>query len=52
MMTPAQWEMHERMRLGRPKPVTDDLTTVIGVLDRMLTEYHETRPARPLKRHY
>ena len=48
------WERAERLALGvhKPKPVRDDLTEVIAVLARMLEEYHEKRPDKPLRRHY
>jgi hypothetical protein len=53
-MADLSWEAQERLHLATPPPkptVTDDLTKVIALLGRMLTEYHEKRPDRPLRRH-
>ena len=48
------WEARERLHLDPPPPrptLPDDLTQVIALLAAMLTEYHDKRPDRPLRRH-
>ena len=48
------WESRERLHLNppdKPPTVEDNITAAIRVLDRMLTEYHDKRPDRPLRRH-
>ena len=54
-MNPLSWEARDRLHLSPPHttpPIKDDLTAIIELLERMLTEYHEKRPAHPLRRHY
>lgn len=54
MTRQLSWEAKERLRMAERPPapaVTDDLTKVIGLLDKMLTDYHESRPrGRRLRR--